>query len=458
MRTVLVLVLLSISFTSFGQAYDLGLNPPSIRWYQINTNKVRVVYPQGMEQGAQRVTNLVHAMYDSNYYSLGEKRGKVDMVLQNQSMQSNGFVTVGPFRSELITTPPQLNYTGSDDWLDLLTIHEYRHVEQYVNSEQGITKLGSLLSGQFTWGSMRGLAIPAWFSEGDAVFMETMLTNSGRGRFPDFNKDYRSLLLSDVSYSYEKAWAGSFKDFVPSYYNLGYYMTTYLRRSEGMDIWTTVSDDAVRYRGLFFPFSRSLKKHTGGNVKEVYQQTMSTLKNEWEEERKKLKETDESLHITQTNSRVFTSYRNPVFIDDSTLVVTKSSFNEIDTYVQLDLAGNEKRVITPGFSFDYNATLSQFNGQLIWSELRTDERWGNQDFHVIMKYDPKQHKNIQLTKQSKLLAPSISPDGRLIAAVNNNSDYTFNLRILDSQDGRTLVDLANPENYHYAFPTWKSST
>ena len=68
------------------------------------------------------------------------------------------------------------------------------------NARRGWTKVASVLFGQNGLGGGAGLAMPRWFFEGDATFYETQLTNAGRGRTPDFDKEYRSLMLSDRFY------------------------------------------------------------------------------------------------------------------------------------------------------------------------------------------------------------------------------------------------------------------
>ena len=51
------------------------------------------------------------------------------------SVRSNGFVTWTPKRMELIVTPPQDSY--AQDWIGQLSLHEYRHVVQISQLDQG---------------------------------------------------------------------------------------------------------------------------------------------------------------------------------------------------------------------------------------------------------------------------------------------------------------------------------
>ena len=153
----------------------------------------------------------------------------INIVLQNQTVVPNGYVGLAPLVSEFYATP--IEYTsllGSMKWLDALAIHEYRHVQQLINTRKRITKLLYLLGGEIGWLVGSYLTVPNWYFEGDAVITETALTSAGRGRTPSFTAQQRALSLAGIDYSYMKARNGSFKDVVPDHYSLGYLMLTHL--------------------------------------------------------------------------------------------------------------------------------------------------------------------------------------------------------------------------------------
>jgi len=342
-KTILLLFLqLCISAALTAQSYELGLNPSKIKWHQIKTKKVQVVFPDGLEAQAQRVANVVHFMVDYAYSNVGTISEPVTIILQNQTTISNGFVAVSPFRSEFFTTPPQFNFAGGTDWLDLLAIHEYRHVQQNQNAKVGITKLMTFLFGQNGWGFMTGMALPRWYLEGDATVAETSYTHAGRGRTPDFDKEYRAMRSMGLHYNYEKASARSFKDFVPDHYHMGYNMISYVRDNFGKDIWAKVVNGSGKYRGLFYTFSHNLKKETGFGTKELYKITMDRLDSLYQADLKSLDLTS-SKKLNTIPKKKFTSYRNPQFLDNEVIVVEKSSFDEIRTYYTIDQTGKETK-------------------------------------------------------------------------------------------------------------------
>lgn len=424
-----------------------------MKWEQIDTDKVQVIYPTGMDSHAQRAANIIHMLYDSSYYALGDKKGKVSIILQNQTTVSNGFVTVSPFRSEFFTTPPQFNFLGSASWWDFLTIHEYRHIEQFLNAKRGITKINSLIFGQNGWGGASVLALPRWYFEGDATYYETALTTAGRGRTPDFDKLYRALLLDGKFYNYEKASATSIKDFVPNHYNLGYYMVTHVRNKYGDDAFTQASQDAANYKGILYPFSRGLKRGIGLRTPQLYRETFSTLKTEWETEKATI-DLSASTQINSEKKQAFTSYTNPVFLNDNTLLAEKVGLKDIMQYVRIDLDGNEKRIFTPGRFVPFNSNLSVHSDRIVWAEMAFDERWGNQDFSIIRTYDLHSKKRNTLLKRTKYFAPTFSPDGRKIATVYIPETAKAQIHILQVGTGLVLQAISNPKNYQISFPSW----
>ncbi|MCO6480637.1 MAG: hypothetical protein J5I94_28605, partial [Phaeodactylibacter sp.] len=455
MRTLLsVFFAIGLAFALPAQipANTIGANPLSLKWNQVNTDRVQVIFPQGIEPAGQRVANMVHYLWDNNTQSIGESRQKITILLQNQTIIPNGFVTVGPFRSEFYMTAPQFNYTT--DWLDGLAIHEYRHVQQFGNSKGGLTRLVKSVFGSWAWGGMFGLALPRWYFEGDATVMETALTASGRGRLPAFKMEYRSLLLNDIRYSYEKAAAGSLKDFVPDWYNLGYYMTAYARKEFGREVWADVVADATRYRGLFYPFNQGLKRRTGLSTKELYRKTMEDLEGYWKEEEKK-EDLPSGKQANTIGKKNVTHYTNPQYLDEETLVVAKSGFDRIPVYIKLGPAVQEEKLTEPGIIFEpLNSTLSQAAGRICWAEIGYGPRWHYQNFSIIRTYDIRTGEKKKLTSRTKYFAPALSADAQRIVAVEATENLQYSLVILDAETGELIRKLPNPGNLFYTFPCW----
>src|SRR6476619_1472952 len=56
---------------------------------------------------------------------------------------------------------------------------------------------------------------------------------------------------------------GSYRDFVPDHYQLGFFLVAYGREKYGDNFWEKVTYDAASFRGLFYPFQRAIKKYSG---------------------------------------------------------------------------------------------------------------------------------------------------------------------------------------------------
>ena len=440
------------------QSYFIGLNPPSIQWKYIENDVAKIIYAEGIYSQAARIADVIQKLSDSSYFSLGSKKEQVSIILQNQSITPNAFVGVGPFRSEFYTNPPQNNFGGAVEWNDLLAIHEYRHVQQFQNARIGVVKAAYSVFGDYFWSSLAHLIMPPWFFEGDAVFTETALSNAGRGRMPYFEGQYRALLLTGASLNYEKNSAGSYKKLIPNIYNMGYHLTASLNLDYGENIMGNLFQEALKSSFLsFYPFSKSLKKHTGMRTPKYYEATFSKLKKEWEQKATKI-EITEAKKLNNKVKKSFTNYTHPNYIDIQTLIAEKAGFNEIPTFYRIQIDGSENRITRPGFYSPSNAQLSINKSSLIWTEKAFDPRWGNVEYSNIIRYDLTQQLKKQLTLKARYFAPEINNDGDKIVAVHAPTNQGYELHILNAQNGHLDQKIDNKDQYQYAFPTWIDET
>jgi hypothetical protein len=460
-KNVLLVALAVMSFIkiSFGQSLPvLDQNPTGIKWYQINTPKFRVVYPGGFEREAQRMANTLQTIYGPVSRTLEKEPRPISIVLQNQTAVSNGFVTLTPRRSEFYTAPPQnYNLLGTNDWLNLLAVHEFRHIVQFDKALTGFTKGVYYVFGGNGLSLIANLSVPGWFWEGDAVGAETALTSSGRGRIPNFHVDFRTFLLEKGPFTYQKAFLGSYKDFItPAYsrYKMGYFMTTYLKREYGPNTWSRILNRTYNFPLLPFVFSNAIKKETGMRVEDLYNATMNNIGNKWREQLEGLPVTEASI-VPTGNNRVFTNYEYPQFLSDGSILAQKYGLADIETFVVLNKNESEveKKVFVPGIVLE-SGMLSVMNDVLVWAEQTFDPRWGMRDYTVIKSYNLKTREARQITRKSRLSAPALSPDGQKIVAVQVSVNNEYNLVILDSQTGRELKKLNNTDNHFYIMPRW----
>lgn len=446
---IILFAIIHINISSFAQ--EFGGNPLSVKWKQIDTDTLRVIYPVGVEKQAQRVANTIHYLSRNTRRSVGEKHKKLNVVLQNQTVISNGYLGLAPFISEFYLNQPQNSHGIGSNWLDMLTIHEYRHALQKVNSRKGITNLVYILSGELGWSSFSSLSIPNWFWEGDAVVSETALTSQGRGRIPAFYVGYKGLYFDGANYSYQKARNGSIKDFVPNHYALGYLVCNYGREVYGNDIWKDVLADAGKYKGVFYPFSRSLKKKTAFPTNKFYKKALKYYQSGWDSLLSLPTAKTKQLNVVD-KKETFTTYRYPYFDKDENTIVYKSSYKDIGAFYRINPSGVETLIKKQGLVLD--SYYSYKNEKLIWTEIGQDERWSWQVNSNIMYYDIEKRKRRKLTTSSKYFSPDLSYDGNKIVVFQANEDQIYHLHILDIETGSLIMEIPNPDNYYYSYPKW----
>jgi hypothetical protein len=413
-----------------GEAQQFGGTRPSQKWQQINTDTARIIFPVGLDSQANHIANIVHRLAKNKPFSLGEQLKKIDIVLQPGTTIPNAYVGLGPFRSEFNLTPPADNFSqGSIPWNEQLALHEYRHVQQFSNFNQGLSKLMRVLFGEEGYALAINAAIPDWFYEGDAVYNETRLTAQGRGRIPQFLNSYASIMQHPRNYSWMKLRNGSLKDYVPNHYELGFLLVNYGREKYGPDFWQKVTRDASAFKGLIYPFQTAIKTHAGVDYESFRKDAFS-----YYEEFFGNRQVPKGRNIFPVEKDYVINYYFPYRSGD-TLIYLKNSFRHRPAFFTL-VAGREKRIrfrdISIGQQFSYR------NGKIAYASFENDGRWNWTDYSNIQLLDLATGHQVRLTTKSKYFSPDISPDGSRIAAVQNEANGRSELHILDAQNGSII--------------------
>lgn len=441
-QKLLFMALLVLSSFSV-DAQKFGGNPPAVRWWQVRTPAARIIFPAGLDSSATRVANIMQHLQQHTQPTIGNKQAQINVVLQNQTTISNAYVGLAPFRSEFYLTPEQNSFElGSIPWLDQLALHEFRHVQQYINFNTGLSKVASTLFGEFGQGLANSMAIPDWFFEGDAVFNETQLSQQGRGRLPYFFKDYRAIWAANKNYSWMKLRNGSYRDDVPDHYQLGYLLVAYGRDTYGDAFWKNVTQDAAAFKGLFYPLQRAVKKYASVNYRTFRKEALHTFKQEFELE--------QPVQQSQASAKHFVAnIEHPAFVNDSTLVYVKTTYSKVPAFM-LRSGKVEKQIRVRDASLDNYFSFR--NGKIVYAAYRPHVRWGNKNFTELQLLDIKTGKQRTLTHQSKYFAPDISEDGKTMVAVQVSPDGKSELHLIQVEDGKISQVIPNPDNLFYTYP------
>jgi len=443
-NTLSFITLTLTSLPATAQLFNGEQNPLSVKWRQIDAAGFKIIYPGELERDAQRMANTLPFIYPKEGISLNTSSTRLPVVLQNRGVIANGFVQLGPKKSEFFSTPPQS--FDSQDWLNNLAVHELRHAAQYDKLTGGKDRPFPELV-YFAW---MGASIPLWFFEGDAVTTETALTNSGRGRQPAWIMPFRANLLSGKKYSYSKAQFGSSKDVTPGYYQLGYLLSSYIRTESGKAIFDSILSDIKKRPLRIYPFSNSLKKYTGQGTEAWYKKTQELISKEWKEQAD-LSHTATYQSKTKTPSFA-TDYLLPVTLKNNNVIALKKSKAITPKFVIIDSNKNERSVLKIGHQ--EQPWFSYENDVIVWDEIRYNPRYRQESFSVICSYNLTTKTYQQLTFKSRLFSPTLSPDGKKIIAVQVDLSNQFNLVELDANTGETIHKFENKDNLILQTPAY----
>lgn len=450
-KITLLLLLLLDNLHLYAQ--DNAQNPFSIKWSQIKTPHFRLIFPSQISMVGNRTANVLETVYQPVSNSLGVNPKPISVILQNQTTASNGFVTLLPRHSEFFTTPPQdYNLLGTNNWLDLLAVHEFRHVVQFEKAKTGAGKFYHFLFGNTALSAISNITVPNWFWEGDAVGTESSLTTSGRGRIPEFDMALRTQLLTKGAYSYSKAVCRSYKDFIPNHYVSGYYMTSYIKNKFGIDAWDKILKETYSDLPYPFSFSNSIKKVTGLKTEQLYSQAFNDISEQWKAQISELKETEVEFYKAKI-SNYYTNYEYPQILPDGRVLAVKSGLSDIAQLVILDKRSEEEKVLKLGI-FNDAGTFSVSGSKAVWAEFNYHPRWGQKDYSVIKIYDFNTDKIKSITHKTKLTAPSLSVDASKIVAIENSVDNKCSIIVLTTDDGLEIRRIANETNALYIHPRW----
>lgn len=446
------LILLTLLFTLVvqlsAQYFQTGQDPASIRWRQLNTRNFQLIYPDYFENQAQKLAWTLETVYPYGSFSLKHNPGKMPVVLHTQTIKSNGLVAWAPRRAEFYTTPHQGIYP--QDWLEQLALHEFRHVVQINKVNSNLPKWSKFLLGEQATALAFGAWLPWWFIEGDAVVTETALSNYGRGRLPSFLMEQQAQVVEKGVFSYDKAYFGSYRDFVPNHYTMGYFLTGNIRTKYGSSVWEEVLTQVGKKPLSVLPMRQVLKNRTGMNSAENYRSVFDSLRVNWEEADKNYSFVPVK-EISQPG-KFFTSYIYNHWMNNSTLLSYKTTFNQIPSFVQIDFSGTEKKVVLPG-----NIFRESVNGRenwVVWSEQVPDLRWQHSGRSIIRLLNVQSKLRMKVEPEFKAFSPAISPDKMKIAVVETDFSNNYYLSVYRLHDGELINRFQSDENNYFFSPEW----
>ena len=427
---------------------QFGGNPFPTRWQQINSDTARIIFPKGLDSLANRVASLVNELARHRTFSLGNRLNKINIVLQNQPVITNGYVGMGPYRSEFYTMPSADNNDPSSlSWPTQLTVHEYRHVQQYNNFNNGLSRVMKKLFGQEGYALAVNAAIPNWFFEGDAVFNETILAPHGRGTLPFFLKAFPTLWQSNKQYNWMKLRNGSYKDYVPNHYDLGYLLVNYGTQKYGYDFWRKVTHDASAYKGLFYPMQQAINKHSGQSYKGFRDSAFYYYKDIFSHQANAALRHTEALF--SLNKKTLTNYYFPYQLSPDSVLYLKSSYTKRPAFYIKDKEC-ERLIRLRDISIDEQFGYS--NGKIVYAAYTSNPRWRWVSYSDLRLLDIKTGEQKRLSFKTRYFSPDISADGKRVVANKVALDGSSSLVVLNVENGALIKEINNNGVAYFSTP------
>lgn len=448
---VLILILMILSKYGFTQPNYWGGHSFETKWEKLSTVNTNIFYPQGWKSKAVEVmhwTKVFDSLSAST--SLGLLKYKAPIVLQPFTTQSNGYVTYGPYKSEFyLTGNPEVYSQSSNDWLQQLTFHEYRHIQQYSAFRQyTLPKIFYFLIGEYGLDFYGNMIIPNYFWEGDAVYHETRFTNAGRGRLNMFYHPFREIFKHQHHYNWMQWRNGSMIKNIPNHYQLGYLLTSYGYQKYGDDFWKVISNDALKLKGLFYSFQHSFKTNYGIRYKDFRREALSYY------------DSILNKNTAVVNTSAADKFRSDqvwsYWIDSNKVIYLENSYKKQPRFFVKDLSSNKVKSL----DFQWISNERQFHyskDRIVYTKYDVNPRWHWTTYQDIVWYDLKTNQQKVITSKGKYFQPAIHSNLNLVVAIAQEEEKN-ELHVIQADDPHAEIHkIQNTENYAYHHPRWKQN-
>ena len=425
-RVLLTVAAVVVCHVACAQYYSWGADPARFRWMQAKGEKTNVIYPQHTQQIGLSTLYFTDRMRP--YIDYGFKRPALNLpfVVHPENMQSNGLVMWLPKRVEFLSTPAIDGY--SMPWIKQLVAHEYRHAVQYNNLNVGVVKFLSYLLGQ--QGSTVGLIfMPIWMIEGDATMCETEASSFGRALQPRFTLEYRA--MGDIANKYrnsDKFFCGSYRDFIPDHYQLGYQLVAHGNELTGRVMANDMADYGPRKPWMII---WRMQRLFGFNKEQLFDSTFSSLTNFW---RQLPTQENTSTLLPTPEIKSYTTYSSPLFVDGR-VITLKQDLDKPSRLVTLDTNTGEERTLCYTGAVATPPSYDEINNRIWWTEYRRSTLFAQKVNTTLCYLDlDKQRPRTRQMGGHNILYPTPDDEGGLAwAEYSADGIYTLHHEYCDGQ-------------------------
>ena len=167
-----------------------AIDDPDTEWEELESEHFIIHYPAQRADFAKRALSIAeeaHTQLIPNLKWIPD--GKTHLSVTDNLDEANGWARPVPSNEiRLYAYPPIITEELGlyDDWMRQLIYHEYTHILHTDNSH-GLHPVLNIIFGKF---ARNNATAPPWYTEGMAVYYETLMSNRGRLR----NSLYRTML------------------------------------------------------------------------------------------------------------------------------------------------------------------------------------------------------------------------------------------------------------------------
>lgn len=398
------------------QYFSIGEEQSRIHWKYMGNHQLMLIFPESMDSAAALWYRELDSAMTTNLIQLGSSSHRLFVILHPNMVESNGMVAWAPSRMELYTTPPQEFSPGQ--WISILAWHESRHFAQLSSLNRYDSQLIYFLFGEQGIAAVYGLYVPWWFTEGDAVRAETAWLPVGRGRQPSFSMDIVAIAAEGCKYSYDKAILGSYNDYIPNEYTLGYWMTSLGAIWYGDTLWPAVLENIAKNPGDITPFNKLIKQANGKGKQFHYQNTMDSLSN-WVCAQNMLRPI--TIHDTLELNRRRKGYilNTAVASIDSSLYVWSRSMNAEPILMRLSNNSAAQSVLRPGTVLDNDFGFGE--KWIVWAETIPHARWALKQKTRLHYFNPEtghHWRPVPIRRSELIFSPDLSDDDKYVVYIS----------------------------------------
>jgi hypothetical protein len=426
LRKLLFCFLFFVNFKGLSQFTQLDQNPFSLKFQKISLKKapLDLLYPVGLDSVAQVTASRMEIQWAEIGAGFHKTSNRFQVILQNQGLTSNGFVSLIAPRSEFYTTSTQdASLLGNNDWLPLLISHEMRHVHQNNAGRQGLARWVHTFFGSFGQAVYSNLLIPNWLWEGDAIETESRMNSMGRSNIPQFKLPLKAYLNMYGVPSYSKLMGKSYRELVPNHYVFGQFLSQEMTKDFGPDFIPELWHKSLNHPNLF-AFSRQFKKRSGSSIDQY--------------SKRKLLQLFDDQTTSKTRFKGFTQYLYPNQLTDGRIIAVKSGFSDIKQLVEIQ--GNQERKLMLLGPWLDAGMLSVSDKYTIWAEVVYHPRWGQKQQSRLVLFDNKSKKKSFWSSNDKRISPSVSFDSKFISYIHVKENGQTHLNVHEFET-RKLVGI-----------------